>query len=77
MFLSCVLFHTLKFILNFLNWVTLDTSTSTPQFEEIFLFKTGGGANGLELLRSLCLEAGSVRQRRRAKLGRQQPLATP
>jgi hypothetical protein len=29
----------------------------------------GGGANGLELRRSLWLEAGSVRQRRRAKTG--------
>ena len=35
---------------------------------------TGGGANGLELRRSLWLEAGSVRQRRRAKTG---PTAPP
>ena len=34
----------------------------------------GGGANGLELRRSLWLEAGSVRQRRRAKTG---PTAAP
>ena len=34
----------------------------------------GGGANGLELRRSLWLEAGSVRQRRRAKTG---PAAAP
>ena len=34
----------------------------------------GGGANGLELRRSLWLEAGPVRQRRRV---RQQPLAPP
>jgi hypothetical protein len=34
----------------------------------------GGGANGLELRRSLWLKAGSVRQRRRAKTG---PTAAP
>ena len=34
----------------------------------------GGGANELELRRSPWLEVGSVRQRRRAKLGRQHPL---
>ena len=35
---------------------------------------TGGGANGLELRRSLWLEVGSVRQRRRVKTG---PAAAP
>ena len=37
---------------------------------------TGGDANGLELRRSLWLEAGSVRQRRRAKTGLTEALRT-
>ena len=57
------------------HWVTLDISI--PQFGKEFLIKTGSGANGLELRRSLWFEAGSVRQRRRAKTELQQPLAPP
>ena len=49
------------------HWAT--PNTLIPQFGKEFLFKTGGGANGLELRRSLWLEAGSVRQRRRVKTG--------
>jgi len=36
----------------------------------------GGGVNGLELRRSLWLEVGSVRQRRRAKTGLTAALCT-